>query len=250
MTRLLHTMVVFLVAVCASAASALAQQAAFQDRGFILVNGGYQVLSQDFQTASTFRVNVEDANVTTDYEVKGGPTFDVAGGIAVWRRLIAGAGVTRFSRTTASTLNGSVPHPFFFNRPRTVTGDVAGLEHDELAVHVQLRATAPIGPRLQVAAFGGPSWFQVKQDIVTTFTWNESYPFDSATFASAVSERAKGSKLGFNAGTDIAFFLTKQLGVGGGIQYSSATVELDAAGGSQEIKAGGVNVGGGLRVRF
>lgn len=250
MTRLPHTTLMLLVAVLASAPSAFAQRGTWQERGFILVNGGYQVLSHDFETASTFRANLEDANLTTDYEVKGGPTFEVAGGIGVWRRLTVGVGLNRFSRSTPSTLSGSVPHPFFFNRPRAVTGDVTGLKHDELAVHVQARATAPIGSRLQVAAFGGPSWFQVTQGIVTNFTWSESYPFDEASFASATTERATGSKLGFNAGADVAFFFTRQMGVGGGIQYSSATVELEGAGSVQEAKAGGVNMGVGLRLRF
>jgi len=248
MTRLSRT--ILLVAVLASTPCAFAQQGVLQDRGFILVNGGYQVMSHDFEASSTFRANVEDAHLATDYEVKGGLAFDVAGGMALWRRLTVGGGLTRFSRSTPSTLSGDVPHPFFFNRPRTVTGEVTGLKHEELAVHVQARVTAPIGSRLQVAAFGGPSWFQVTQGIVTTFTWNESYPFDSASFASAVTERAKGSKLGFNTGADVAFFFTRQLGAGGGIQYSSATVELEAAGNVQEAKAGGVNVGGGLRLRF
>ncbi len=250
MTRLVGTTLILLVALLASTSGAFAQQAALRDRGFIVVNGGYQVASHDLETSSTFRVNLEDAQLTTDYEVKGGPTFDVAGGIGVWRRLVVGAGLTRFSRSTPSTLSGSVPHPFFFNQPRAVTGDVTGLTHDELAVHVQARITAPVGSRLQIAAFGGPSWFQVTQGIVTSFTWNESYPFDSASFASAVTERAKGSQLGFNAGADVAFYFTRRMGVGGGMQYSSATVELEGAGSAQEAKAGGVNVGGGLRVRF
>lgn len=250
MTRLLRTTLILLVAVLASAPCTFAQQGVLQDRGFVVVNGGYQVISHDFEASSTFRANVEDAHFATEYEVKGGPAFDVAGGVALWRRLTVGVGLTRFSRSTPSTLSGDVPHPFFFNRPRTVTGQVTGLKHEELAVHVQARVASPVGPRLQVAAFGGPSWFQVTQGIVTTFTWNESYPFDSASFAGAVTERAKGSKLGFNTGADVAFFFTRQLGVGGGVQYSSATVELETASNVQEAKAGGLHIGGGLRLRF
>lgn len=250
MTRLLHTTPIFLIAALASALPAFAQQKPFESRGFIVVNGGYQITSNDFENASTFSTNVEDGTFTTDYQVKGGPSFDVAGGARVWRRLAVGVGVTRFSRSTPSTLNGSVPHPFSFNRLRPITGDVPGLEREELSVHVQARAIVPIGSRMQVMAFGGPSFFQVKQGIVSSFSWAESYPFDEASFGSATSINAKGSKLGFHAGMDVAFFFSRQVGVGGTIQFSGTTVDIESSGGSQEVKAGGARAGGGLRIRF
>jgi hypothetical protein len=31
--------------------------------------------ANDFDTASTFRANLEDGSFTTEYEVKGGPAF-------------------------------------------------------------------------------------------------------------------------------------------------------------------------------
>jgi hypothetical protein len=250
MTRLLQTTPILLIAALASAPPAFAQPKTFQGRGFIVVNGGYQITRNNFEKASTFNANAEDGSFTTDYEVKGGPTFDVAGGATLWRRLAVGVGVTRFSRSTPSTLNGSVPHPFSFDRLRSVTGDVGGLKREELIVHVQARATAPIGSRLQVVAFGGPSFFQVKQGMVSAFTWAESYPFDEASFGSATTVRAKGSKLGFNAGVDVAFFFSRQLGVGSTIQFSGTTVEIQSPGGVQEVKAGGARAGGGLRLRF
>ena len=250
MTRLLHNLPILFIAVLAPASTAFAQQRTTEGRGFIVVNGGYQMTRHDFEKASTFRANAEDGSFTTDYEVKGGPTFDVAGGARLWRRLAVGVGVTRFSRSTRSTLNGSVPHPFSFNHLRSVTGDVAGLKREELIVDVQARAIAPIGPRLEVVAFGGPSFFQVKQGMVTAFTWAESYPFDEATFGSATTARARGSKLGFNAGVDVAFFISRQVGVGGTIQFSGTTLDLESAAGTQEVKAGGARAGGGLRLRF
>jgi hypothetical protein len=250
MTRLLHTTPVLLVALLASTPPAFAQQQPFPDRGFIVVNGGYQITRNDFENASTFSANAEDGSFTTDYQVEGGPSFDVAGGARLWRHLAVGVGVTRFSRSTPSTLNGSVPHPFSFDRLRSVAGDVAGLKREELIVHVQARAIAPIGSRLQVMGFVGPSFFQVKQGIVRTFTWADAYPFDEATFGTATTVNAKGSKLGFHAGVDVAFFFSRQVGVGGTIQFSGTTVELESAGGIQEVKAGGARAGGGVRLRF
>src|SRR5207244_1268659 len=112
-------------------------------------------------------------------------TFDVAGGARVWKQLGVGVGVSRFSASTPATLTGTVPHPFFFNRLRSVTGSVAGLTREELAVHIQARGIVEAGPRFEVMVFGGPSFFQVKQAVVTDFTISESFPYDDATFRSA-----------------------------------------------------------------
>jgi hypothetical protein len=38
--------------------------------------------------------------------------------------------------------------------------------------------------------------------------------------------------------------------VGVGVQYSSATVQMTLPGGASDVKAGGVQIGGGLRLRF
>ena len=246
MTRSAWMMLVMLATAVAASA-----QTSVPARGFLVLNGGYQVTTNDFDDGATFRANAEDAKFTTDYEVKGGPAFDVAGGARLWRQLGVGVGVTRFSRSTPTVLSGSVPHPFFFSRPRSVGGEVAGLKREEIAVHVQARLIAPVGTRLQVMAFGGPSFFQVRQGLVTGFTWADSYPYDDAAFSAAQTTNDKGTKVGFNAGADVAFFFARQIGVGATVQFARATVELSGAGGNAiEIKAGGVQAGGGLRVRF
>jgi hypothetical protein len=220
-------------------------------RGFVLVNGAYQLTTNDFRQDATFPANAEDATYATDYTVDGGAAFDVAGGAVIWRHLGIGVGVTRFSRSTPTALNGSVPHPFFFNRPRSVNGQVSGLKREELVVNAQARIVAPVGDRFQVMAFGGPSFFQVKQGIVNAFTWTDSYPYDTAAFGAADTVNAKGSKLGFNVGGDVAYFFTRQVGIGGTVQFATATIELSRTGGqSEDVKAGGATTGFGLRLRF
>ena len=213
------------VLVLTSVHVAFAQTAAVP-KAAIFVNGAYQMTANDFVDDATFRENAEDGRFSTEYELKGGPAFDVAGRATVWRLLGAGAGVTRFSRSTPSALAGSVPHPFFFNRLRSVTGQVSGLKREELAIHVHASVIASIGERLQVTAFGGPSFFQVSQGVVTSFTWSESYPYDEATFRAAQVTNAKASKMGFNGGADLAFFFTRQVGVGATMQFSRASMEL------------------------
>ena len=172
--------------------------------------------------------------------------------MAIWRNVGVGVGVTRFSHSTPISLTASVPHPFFFNRARSVTGDVGGLKREELAVHIQARAMFTASPKIPVVIFGGPSFFSVKQDIVNDFEITETYPYDSATFNRGVSTTADESKVGFNVGADVGYFFTRQVGVGGSVQWSATTIDVAASGGTGtlEIKAGGLQAGGGLRLRF
>src|SRR5262245_9747398 len=248
MIRLSPATFVFLAAALASASPARAQTD--PPRGVVFVNGGYQMTGNDFANTSTFRANVEDGNITGDYQVKGGPTFDVGAGVRLGRSLGIGVGVTRLSGSTASTVSGTVPHPFYFNRPRPVTGAAVGLERSELAVHVQGQVLAPLGSHLLVTLFGGPSFFRLDQELVTSFTWSDTYPFDDAAFNSATTSSASGSSVGFNAGADVAYFFTRSVGIGAVLQFSRATIALDLSESSPEVKVGGTKAGGGLRLRF
>ena len=225
--------------------------AAALPRGFVSVNGTYQVNSNDFLDSATFRENAEDGQLVTDYKVRSGPVFDISGGAMLWRQLGVGVGVSRYSRPTAATLTASIPHPFFFNRARTVNGTAPDLSRRELAVHVQARWLFPMTPRLLVMVFGGPSFFQVTQGVATDFTYLDSYPYDSASFDAVVTTTAKQSKVGGNAGADVGFFFSRQIGVGFTAQLAGTTLDLrSASGGTTRVKAGGMQAGGGLRLRF
>jgi hypothetical protein len=99
--------------------------------------------------------------------------------------------------------------------------------------------------------FGGPSFFQVKQDIVNDFTYTDSYPFDTASFTSGVTSSVSESTLGFNVGGDLSYFFTPQLGVGATVQLVGADVEMPSAGsGTIDASAGKFQAGAGLRLRF
>src|SRR5262249_10972203 len=140
-----------------------------------------------------------------------------------------------------------VPHPFYFNRPRPVSGDATGLTRSETAINVEALVMLPIRPRWQAALFGGPTWFMVDQDLVTAVTVSDTYPFDTATFGRAAAVRQSHSAAGFNLGGDLSFLLRPHVGLGFDVRYSRATVKLtDTA----TLVAGGPHIGGGIRFRF
>jgi opacity protein-like surface antigen len=219
------------------------------ERVFVAIDGMYQVGSNDFTDTATIRENAEDGRFETDYQVKAGPAFNVSGGGLLWRNLAIGVGITRFSKSTTTALNASVPHPFFFNQPRSVTGEFEG-SRSELAVHVQVRGMIPVSDRIQVTLFGGPSFFTIEQSIVSDFDFTESYPFETATFTRAVADTQSESKMGFNVGGDVSYFFSRQVGVGVTAQHAGATVEMAVPSGAADVKAGGGQIGGGLRLRF
>ena len=170
----------------------------------------------------------------------------------IWRYLGVGIGVTRYSKSTPVAFSASVPHPFFFNRARSVSGDISDLDREELAVHVQARGTFAPTRSVQVIVFGGPSFFTVKQGVVNDFEVIETYPYDTATFSRALSTTVDESKVGFNVGGDVGYFFTRQVGVGGSVQWAATTIDAPAPNGTGtfEIKAGGVQAGLGVRFRF
>lgn len=233
-----------------SAQAQAPKPSSWQPRIHVSVNGGYQATSNDFRQNTTFTEHLEQGSFDTAYPVKSGPQFDVGGGVRVWRNLAVGATVSRYSKDGTADVTAQIPHPFFFGRNRSIQG-AAGAAREELAAHVQAAWLVPVTNRVDIALMGGPSWFNVKQGIVSGVDYRDSYPFDSATFAAASVERQSKSALGFNAGVDLAVRFSRYVGVGGFVRFSRASVEFPAPDGAGvEAVAGGAQTGAGLRLRF
>lgn len=226
-------------------------QPASQARVFINVNGDYQATSSDFHDTIGIRRHVEDGTIDADYGIEAAPAFDVGGGARLWRNLAVGVGVSRFSKASAARVTAKIPHPFFFNRAREISGESPALKREETVVHVQAVFLVPAGARFQVAVFGGPSFFTVKQNLVTNVEFSESYPFDTASFVRAETEGHSESKVGFNTGADVAYMFHRNIGVGAVVRFSRASIDVKSADGKQfSVEVGGAQVGGGLRLRF
>jgi len=221
------------------------------ERVYLSLNGMFQTAGSDFEDRLTYRENAEDAQVDTNYSLKSGPGLDIAGGFVVVRGLGIGVGVTHFSQSSGASITASIPHPFFFNQSRSITGDVGELKREELGVHLQVRGVFPIGRHMQVMMFGGPSFYKVEQVLVSSIRYTDSYPYDVAAFDGAVTTSGEESKIGANLGGDFGYFFTRQVGVGIGAQYMRANLDFPSAdGGTVDVKAGGFQVVGGLRLRF
>jgi hypothetical protein len=236
---------------CCTSVPAFAQGPALPFRMFVAFDGSYQATSSEFNDAGTFAANAEQARFDTDYAVTRGPGLDVTARALVTRRMAVAVSASRFVQSTPATLSGSVPHPLCFDRSRSVGVELGQLQREELGVHLQARGIVASGRRAEVGVFGGPSIFRVSQEMVTGFGYGEAYPYDEVSFRAAETARAAATRLGFNIGTDVTMFLTRQLGIGATIQFARGSVNLASAGGDgQRVTVGGLRAGGGLRVRF
>jgi hypothetical protein len=220
-------------------------------RAFIAVNGAYRLTANDFEDALALPLNAEIGRFETKYAVPAASGLAFAGGAMFSRSLGVGVALSRVAQKAPGAVTGDVPHPFFFRLPRRIAGDVAALRRDELAVHIQARGLLALGRRIDVAVFGGPSFFRVEQAIVRDVAVSSSYPYDEARFVSATTEVGRASRIGFNAGSDVALFMSRHTGVGFGVTYSRATADAPAEGGrTVPLRIGGVSVAAGLRLRF
>jgi hypothetical protein len=220
----------------------------WSDRARVSINFGSQPSAISFDTSATKPTYQENAVFQTAYTVSGGPIFDGGAVVRIVKSLGVGVVLSRFSRRDDAGVSGTVPHPFFYNRPRSISGTAPGLERGELGAHVQ--AVYVVSRRKFDLVLGaGPSWFSVKQDLVTDAAYSQEYPYDVATFASASTSRVTKLRFGFNVGVDVGLRMTRTVGVGGVVRFSRASVDLASVNGTAAtVGAGGLQVGGGLRL--
>jgi opacity protein-like surface antigen len=220
-------------------------------RIFVSADGGGQFASAGFTSQTTFSLYAETATIVATFPDASGAAAAVRGSVRVWRGLGLGAGATGFWSTRPAEITASLPHPFFFDRERSVEGTATGLSRDEKMVAVEGSWVFPVTARMDVQVFAGPAFFSVRADIPTGVQFTESYPYDEAAFGSATSASVSGSATGFTLGGDVTYLFTPSIGIGGHLRFSRATATLTPPGGqASSVELGGVQAGGGLRFRF
>ena len=222
-----------------------------QPRVGVTVNAGTQVTSTAFTTRATLTLHREDGDLRADYGVDAGAFIDLGASVRLWRQVGLGVGVSRFQTTGGTGVTAGLPHPFYLEQFRPVDG-LAPTTRQETVVHLQMQVGAMVGTRLEVTLFGGPTFFDVEQTLVADLLFEETYPYDTATFSSAPTVQRSAATVGFNAGVDLATYLTPTVGVGVLVRFSRAMVDLARpdGGGRLAVETGGLHVGGGLRLRF
>jgi hypothetical protein len=222
-----------------------------EPRFVVGVSGGAQGAASTVSDHFEFERNVETATVDVKYPTKPMALIDAGIGVRLWKRLGAGVAVSNARRSGSAEVNAQIPHPLAFGQPRAVDGKQSGIDTTETDVHVQLLYAVQASPRITLTLSAGPSIVHLEQELVSGVTYDETYPFDVATFRSAPSSRAKASAAGFNAGADLRWMFSRWIGLGGLVRYSRATVDLTTSDNrTLAVRAGGVQGGVGIRLVF
>ena len=123
--------------------------------------------------------------------------------------------------------------------------------------NIQLMFVAYDRRGVRVRVFGGPSFFRVQQDAVDEVDYNQDYlvfsPVNSVSITTFTQRQVEGTGWGGHVGADVSYFFTHVVGVGGFARFTRGSVDIEntlAGGGTVTVKAGGVQAGGGLRLRF
>lgn len=220
-------------------------------RWLLGASGALQTPTRDFQDNVTFELNVERGDLNADYRVGTGWLADAGAAVRVWRNLVAGADVSYFDKNGRVIVDARVPHPLFFNRPRTVAGEADALRRTEFGVHMLGGWLVPIGARFDVLFTAGPSYIRVRQPLVQQVLFTEAFPFNSATFAGVATTTLEDGAFGANAGADLTYRFHRHLGIATRVRLSHASVRMVSPDGEDvDVKAGGLQVVAGLRARF
>ena len=248
------------VALCALAAPAAAQEsAAWPERAFVTIDVPFQVssnsLSESVSLADAFSKTEKDV-FNAAYGSTKGAMFDIGGGVRLTGSFGVGVTGSWFRRPSDATFDLSVPNPTSANKPRSLTGTATSLNRQEIGTHIQALYALPLGKKGRVMLSAGPSVFSVKQDVVRSVEFDESAGFTSIKLNQAIIATATNTAVGWNVGADLTWVLASHFGIGSTTRYSRANVTIDpgsttaSVSRSIDVRAGGLQIGGGVRVLF
>ncbi len=213
-------------------------------------NGGWQAGERRFADAFRFERYAETAEVGVEYQVRPGLLYDGGVSVRLWRWLGIGLTVSAYTDRTDATVAGSIPHPFFFDRNRSIEGR-APAARQETSAHALATAFIPLGRRGLLLAGVGPAVVKVRQTFVQKVDYDESYPYDTATFRTADTADRTARKTGTSASVDLVVRVVGRLGAGAFVRYTDVEVVLKP-GDDRSIatRASGWQAGAGVRFFF
>jgi hypothetical protein len=218
------------------------------DTARVSLSVGAQADTTRMSQSMSLEKYVEPAPVTAGLPTSLAPFFDAGIAVPLIRNLGVGLAVSYASGRGDAEVHAEIPHPFYFDQHRSITGRVPGVNHRELSAHGDLVYMVVL-TRIDLMLSGGASFFRVGQDLVSDVSHSDAYPYDTATFSGATVTHVTESRLGYNGGVDVTWKVSPMWGVGGLVRFARARVPFHIG----EVDAGAATVGGfqaGLGLRF
>ena len=253
----------WLIAGLLVAAPEAAAQPAPTARIVARLDSGWRPASRTFAGTRVFTANLEQGQFEADYELKDGGVVDGGISFLLWRNLGIGLDVSHFRTIHEAQISSDVPHPFFYDLPRSTTGRAGGLERQELGLHLRALWVTQFADWLVVSVSAGPSIISAKQDLVAAVQHTEvGFPFSDLVFSGHTVSGQSKTTTGLNGGVDIdsyflhrlpflrRFAVMENIGVGLLIRYVRGVVMLQVEGQPIEMDLGGLQITSGVRFRF
>jgi hypothetical protein len=234
---------------------AAAQSTPWEDRVFGGISFGIDSGSADVTDSRTISVYGESGTLSSTSGFDADGIIDFSVGARVWRNMGAAIGYHSKSSTGVAEITGSIPHPQFFDRPRSFSDSVDGIDRDENATHLMIGWMLPVNDNLDVFVYGGPSFYRLSQEVVSDLAIAEQGPPYTSIVVQPTIDVRKKSATGYNIGADATYIVytteSVRLGIGGFMRFTGATADLRISDNSTvETDLGGFQIGIGARVRF
>lgn len=274
--RCLQRAVIMAVVALAVAAGAVAQENGnngWGGRGFATFNVGAQTGSPAFDYNHVTTLFDQTATAGLNTPGKTDLTFDIGGGVRLVQNLGVGVTFSRYSSQRTATLTTTIPSPlnaYFPSAASTVSKDLP-MQREENAIHIQGIYRVPLGARVQVGAFGGPSYFRCVDNQVSKFSLDATFSQIgewAVSYYDVQQSIDRGSTWGYHGGGSVTFLASRHIGVGLTVRYSNGThtttnplsdtsklSESGIWGGdtgtlSVKMKHGGIQWNGGVSLHF
>ena len=238
-------------------------QPAPSDRITVRLDFGWRPAPRTFAGTTVFTAFSEQGSFEADYEIEQGGVVDGGISFLLWRNLAVGLDVSSYRSVNRAQITSELPHPFFFDLPRTKTGVAGGLERQELGIHVRALWVMQLTDWLVVSVSGGPSLINAQQDLVTSVEHTEiGFPFDQLIFVGHTATTQSANTAGVNSSIDIDTYTLHRLpflerykvmenvGLGLLIRYVRGAADLQVGDDAVEVDLGGLELTVGLRLRF
>ena len=238
-------------------------QPAPTDHLAVWLDVGWRPASRTFDSTRVFPVLSELGSFQASYAIEKGGV--IAGGVSFrfWRNLGVGLDVSSYRAVNPARITAELPHPFFFDLPRTTMGEAGGLERHELWVHIRALWVMQLTNWLVVSASSGPSLINAQQDLVSAIEHTEvGFPFDDVIFFGHTVSSQSATTAGMNNSVEVdTFFLHRlpflnrfavmeKVGLGLLLRYVRGSVDMHLGDDLAEVDLGGLQVTTGLRFRF
>lgn len=233
-----------------------------RSRGWVDVNlGAAEAADRSVDTV----VNISDGEgefetYRVGYNSPRGASFDFGGGFMFTPVLGVGIQFTGTAHQDTADLSIRIPHPRYFNahaEDSAVTDQK--LDRVEGAVNLSLVAAIPSSNNdLSLRIYGGPTYFRLEADAVTNIRYLQQFGFfttlNTVDITGWESEKVEETAWGFHAGADLGYFFSRYVGIGGFARVTRGTVTFRTddvpVDENLDVKVGGFQAGGGLRIRF